>query len=152
MPVGTSGFQVERRGRPKAPHTRSDHLRLAEQVESPEAVMKGRTQGLKSLGAGPNDEDSGPKGCDKSTQTKEDQLTDVMEEIDIEWNWEHPKSVLNPSGKLRRAENFLISRAHVHKFVEELMQEVINKLDDRVINIAEQTEFNVLDSCDVDHN
>lgn len=52
----------------------------------------------------------------------------------------------------RRSENYLFSRAGVHKIVEILLREATDKLDVLVINVAEQTVFDALETCDVDEN
>lgn len=46
----------------------------------------------------------------------------------------------------------LASRAYVRKVVERLMQEAIEKLNDHVIDISEQTVVDALKTCGVDRN
>lgn len=77
---------------------------------------------------------------------------DVMEEAGAEWDWEHPKSRLSLWGKPHSMKTHLVFRAGVHIVVEKLMQEAIDKLDDRVINIAEQSVVDALEACDINYN
>lgn len=53
----------------------------------------------------------------------------------------------NPS----RTENRFVSRAGIDSFVEKLIQEAINQLDNRVKDIGKQTVVDVLGTCDVDY-
>lgn len=50
----------------------------------------------------------------------------------------HLKSKSNLSSKFHRPGAHPVSWAEIHKIVEKLKQEATDKLDDRVINIAEQ--------------
>lgn len=43
----------------------------------------------------------------------------------------------------------MVSRSEVQNIGEKSAQEAFNKLNDRVINVAEQTAFDALESCDV---
>lgn len=42
--------------------------------------------------------------------------------------------------------------ADFHKNVKRVMQKAIKKLNDWIVNIAEQTAVDALETCDVDHN
>lgn len=56
--------------------------------------------------------------------------------------------MLSSSKNFCRVEDHLIFRAAVHNIMEKLMQEVFPKLEDRVINITEQTVVDALETCD----
>lgn len=64
----------------------------------------------------------------------------------------HPSSSLSLSRESHRSVENPVSQDSVHKIVKELMQEAINKVEDFVMNIAEQAEFGALETCDVDRN
>lgn len=77
---------------------------------------------------------------------------DVMEQADAELNQENFKSKSISSRKPCRAKNHFVSPADIHENVEKMMQEAIDVLDDRVIDISEQAAVKALDTCDVSHN
>lgn len=79
-------------------------------------------------------------------------MTDALKQAGAKRNQEPSKSWPNSSRKSCRVENHLASRAYVHKNVEKLVQEAVHKLDDRVINKADQTVFDALETSDVEHN
>lgn len=72
---------------------------------------------------------------------------DATEQAGADGNREHPKARSNLLGKPRRVESHSISRADVHKIVEKLMQGAIDKLDGRMIDMAEQTVVDASKSC-----
>lgn len=75
-----------------------------------------------------------------------------MKKTDAEWNLEHPKSRSGLSRNPCRVENHLVSRVDEYSIVEMLMQEAVEKLDDLLINMAEQAMANTLETCDADQN
>lgn len=77
---------------------------------------------------------------------------DFVKQACTEWDENHLKSKLSCSGRPRRSENHLAQRTDGHKIVKTLLQKAFDKLDDRVINIAEQTVVNALEICDEDYN
>lgn len=62
---------------------------------------------------------------------------DVMKQTGTEWYREYSKSKLISSRKLRGAEYSFFLQINVQTLSEMLMQEAVEKLDDRVTSIAE---------------
>lgn len=77
---------------------------------------------------------------------------DVMKQTDVEQNWEHSKPRLNLSGKPRCAKDIMVFWTKVHKNVKKYMQETVDKLDDRAMDIAEKTAVIAPETCNVDQN
>lgn len=132
--------------------TRSQKQQLPEQLEIPAALMKGQTRVARSTRVNSNSEDSSPQGRDGNTQVRADQLMNIVEHADTDWDCEHPRLKSNLLRKPRRGESFFVSQTDVHKTMEKLMQEATNKLTDRVISIAKQTVVHALKICSVNHN
>lgn len=63
-----------------APFTRSQEPQLAEQVESTDVLMRGRTRGSRSVGINLNNKNNRPQERDKNNETKDDQPMEVMEQ------------------------------------------------------------------------
>lgn len=102
------------------------------------------------MGPNSHNDDNRPQRLDEKTQTREDQL-DVTKQAGAEWDLEHSKAESNSSGKPRRKGTHMTLRTDV-QIVKYLMQEVINKLDDRVIGVAEQNIVDALEIRVVDYN
>lgn len=79
-------------------YTRIQVLQQAEQMENQEVFMRGRTRGSRKVGVNSNNEDNCPQVRDENSQTKDSQLTKIIEQAGPEWNLEHPKSRLTSSG------------------------------------------------------
>lgn len=76
----------------------------------------------------------------------------IMEQAGAKRDWEHPKQRLDSLGKLRCSKNHLVSWVDVHNIVEILMHYSIDMLNDRVIDIADQTMVDALEACIVQQN
>lgn len=119
------------------PGTHSQKQQFAEQVENLEALMRGWGRGSRSTRLNSNYEESRMQSRDENTQTRVDQMVDVINQASAEWDREHTKSRLSTSKKPRRAKENSVSKRDVHNTVETLMPEANNQLDDRVKNIAD---------------
>lgn len=135
-----------------APWTRSLNLQLAEYVKIPEVSIRERARGFRSTRVNSDNEYNYSQGCDEYTQERGEQLMDVIDQACTECDREYFRSRSNLSGKVRHIENHWVSRAHVHSTVKKLMQEAIDKVDDLMINIAERTVIDAMETCNVDRN
>lgn len=93
-----------------------------------------------------NGKDSRSQGHDENTPSRINQLLEVIYQEGAERDREHPESRPNASEKPRRTNNHLILRTYVHWIVEKVIQEAFENLDERVIDIAEHTVVDVLET------
>lgn len=77
-------IQVTRNWRPMARRTRSQLFQLADQIKNSKALMRGWTRGSRRMRANSNNEDNRPQGRSKHTQTRDDQLMDIIEQAGLE--------------------------------------------------------------------
>lgn len=106
--------------------------------------MKRKIRGFRNARVNPNQKDNRPQERDESTQKRESQLMKIIEQARAEWDELYPKSRLKTSRGPCRLEIDLCSRTYVHKTVENLMEDVINKLDSRAVDIFEQIVVDTL--------
>lgn len=134
------------------PRTRSQDLQSAKQVESPEALPSKKKQNSRTAVSSSDEEDSLTVKRDEREKSMFVCMMEVEKYAGDDRGRQHPNVRLNSSGTSRRVVNDPVSRTDVYQIVKNLMQKTINKLDNRVADIAEQTVLDALETCDVDKN
>lgn len=114
--------------------------------------MRGSNEGSRPAGGNSDGCECRPQGCDGKTRCVSKRWMEFKEEASVARYSGHPKSRLRLNRKHLRTVDSPIFRADVHKVVEKLTQVAINKLDDRRIDIVNQTVLDALATFHVNQN
>lgn len=77
-------------------------------------------------------------------------MAELLEQAGAEKVREHSRSAL--SGKPHCARNGKVSRSVVQVIVEKMSKKALYDVNDRIIDVAEQTVLDASETCDVDQN
>lgn len=94
-----------------------------------------------------------PFGRDENTRSVSEQMTAILESAGKKYGRcsLSSNSRSKSSSRVSRGDDE-VSRQHVYKIAEALLQDAMEKLDDRIIDLAQKTVIDALETCDVDHN
>lgn len=133
-----------------AHHMRSHDLPLAEHVENPETPMRDKTQASRIASPNLVDDGSHPTGRDENTRSVSDHMSEMLEQAGAEWDREHPTSGL--FRKPRRTCDEKVSRPDIQAIVEKMPWKALDRMDDHIVDVAEQMVIDALETGDIDHN
>lgn len=114
-------------------------------VSYPEKIARRRVIGTSTVPAQLSASDNHPLERDEKTRSVEEQMMELLQKEEIEYDRRCSRSGLQTQSQARG--DAVISPREVYSIVEALLQKSIEKLDDRVMNIAERAMIDALKTC-----
>lgn len=133
-----------------AHRTRRSFESLMDLVVSSEKIACNWAVGTSAVPAELSADDTRPPRRDENKRAMKVQMTKPLRKEVIEYDRRHTKSCSQLRSQTRH--DAMVQRREVYRTVDTFLQESIEKLDNWVIEIAERTVIDAMETCDVYHS